>query len=348
LNVEKDSAQPADFARKYGLTSYLGVPLSAKEERLGVLGLYTKEEHKFTNQEIEFLNTLAGQAAIAIHNARLFEETKKQAIELEKSNKVKDEFLSVISHELRTPLNIISGYTTLLQDETLGEVQAAQQDALKKIEGQSRELLMMVDSVLDVTLLDARREPLANNEVNFDALLSEVRADCAVLTQKKVDIVWNYAPDLPEVKADSKKLKHILRNLIHNAVKFTQEGQITISAKLSDKPANGAALEPQQPSVGERGNKNGAGEKWVEFKVTDTGVGIPSEALSRIFDRFYQVDSSDTRNFGGMGLGLYIVKQFTELLGGSIEAESTIGKGSTFTVTLPVTPQVSSNSAITS
>ena len=344
LNVEKDSAHPADFARKYGLISYLGVPLSGKEERLGVLGLYTKEQHEFSDQEVEFLNTLAGQAAIAIHNARLFEETKNQAIELERSNKVKDEFLSVISHELRTPLNIISGYTTLLQDETLGEVQAEQQDALKKIEGQSRELLMMVDSVLDVTLLDARRAPLANNEVNIDTLLSDVRADCAVLTQKKLDIVWNYAPDLPAVKTDSKKLKHILQNLIHNAVKFTEEGQITISAKLRvcDKPANGAGLESQQLPVGDRGNKNGAGEKWLEFKVTDTGVGIPSDALSRIFDRFYQMDSSDTRNFGGMGLGLYIVKEFTELLGGSIEAESAMGKGSTFTLTLPLTPQPSS------
>ncbi len=348
LNVEKDSAHPVDFARNYGLVSYLGVPLSAKEERLGVLGLYTKEQHEFSAQEVEFLNTLAGQAAIAIHNARLFEETKKQAIELERSNKVKDEFLSVISHELRTPLNIISGYTTLLQDKTLGEVQAEQQDALKKIEAQSRELLMTVDSILDITSLEALREPRAINDVDIDALLSEVRSDCEVLTQKKVDIVWDYAPDLPVIKADSKKIKRILQNLIHNAVKFTEEGQITISAKLRDQPANSAVLEPQRSSAGERGSKNGAGEKWLEVKVIDTGVGIPSDAMSRIFDRFYQADSSATRNFGGMGLGLYIVRQFTDILGGSIEAKSALGKGSTFTVTLPVTPPASSNSAIVS
>jgi signal transduction histidine kinase len=278
LNLEKNPAHPADLARKYGFTSYLGVPLSAKEERLGVIGLFTKGEHEFTAQEIEFLNTLAGQAAIAIHNARLFEETKKQAIELERSNKVKDEFLSVISHELRTPLNIISGYTTLLRDKTLGEVQPEQQDALKKIEGQSRDLLMMVDSILDVTLLETQREPLANNDVNIDALLSEVRADCAVFTQKELDIVCDYAHDLPVVTADSKKLKRILQNLIHNAVKFTAEGQITISAKLRDTPSNRATFEPKQSSVGQQTANKRTTEKWLEVKVTDTGVGIPSEA----------------------------------------------------------------------
>jgi GAF domain-containing protein len=122
LNVERDPAHPADFARKYGLTSYLGVPLSAKEERLGVLGFYTREEHDFSEDDVEFLVTLAGQAAIAIHNSQLYEETKKQAIELERSNKVKDEFLSVMSHELRTPLNVVMGYTGMIQERMLGEI----------------------------------------------------------------------------------------------------------------------------------------------------------------------------------------------------------------------------------
>lgn len=324
-----------EFYRKHKLVSYLGLPLIAKDKAFGVLGFYTKEEHEFSQEEIGFLNTLAGQAAIAIHNARLFEETKSQALDLERSNKVKDEFLSVISHELRTPLNVIMGYTTLLQDKTLGEVHPEQRDALGKIAHQSQSLLLLVDSILDVTLLESQREPLANNELNIEALLSELRADFAFPTQKKLDIVWDCAPDLPVIKADSKKLKHILRNLIHNAVKFTEEGKITISAKLRDQPASGAVLERRQSSVGERGNGNGAGEKWLEFKVADTGVGIPSEALSRIFDKFYQLDSSDTRSYGGVGLGLYIAKKFTELLGGTVEVQSEVGKGSTFTVRIP-------------
>ncbi len=336
-NAQADPrVRDSEFYRKHKLVSYLGVPLIAKDEVFGVLGFYTKEEHEFSQEEIEFLNTLAGQAAIAIHNAQLFEKTNRQAIEQEKSNKVKDEFLSVISHELRTPLNVIMGYTALLQDRTLGEVHPEQQDALGKIAHQSQTLLLLVNSVLDVTLIEAQREPLADNEVNLDTLLSEVRANCALPPQKTLDIVWACAPDLLMVKTDSKKLKHILQNLIHNAIKFTEEGRITVSAKLRDKPANGEAAKPRESSVGEPGNENGAGEKWLEFKVTDTGVGIPSEAMSRIFDKFYQADSSAARGHEGTGLGLYIVKQFTELLGGFIEVESAMGKGSTFTVRMPV------------
>lgn len=336
-NAQADPrVRDSEFYRKHKLVSYLGLPLIAKDKAFGVLGFYTKEEHEFTQEEIEFLNTLAGQAAIAIQNSRLYEETKNQASELEKSNNVKDEFLSVISHELRTPLNVIMGYTTLLQDRTLGEVHPEQQDALAKIAHQSQTLLLLVNSVLDVTLIEARREPLAANEVNIDALLSEVRANCPLPLQKKLDIVWACAPDLSMVRTDSKKLKHILQNLIHNAVKFTEEGRITVSAKLRDKPANGAASKPRQSSVGEPGKENGAGVKWLEVKVTDTGVGIPSEAMSRIFDKFYQADSSAARGYEGMGLGLYIVKQFTELLGGKVEVASVVGKGSTFTVRIPV------------
>jgi len=336
-NAQADPrVRDSEFYRKHKLVSYLGVPLIAKDKAFGVLGFYTKEEHEFSQEEIEFLNTIAGQAAIAIYNARLFEETKSQAIDLERSNKVKDEFLSVISHELRTPLNVIMGYTTLLQDRTLGEVHPEQQDALGKIAHQSQTLLLLVNSILDVTLLETQREHLVTHEVNIDALISEVRANCALPPQKKFDIVWVCAPDLSMVKTDSKKLQHILQNLIHNAIKFTEEGRITVSAKFRDKPANGAASKPRESSVGEPGKENGAGEKWLEVKVTDTGVGIPSEAMSRIFDKFYQADSSATRGYEGMGLGLYIVKQFTELLDGYVEVESEKGKGSTFTVSIPV------------
>ncbi|MBI3063268.1 MAG: hypothetical protein HYY83_14965, partial [Deltaproteobacteria bacterium] len=144
---------------------------------------------------------------------------------------------------------------------------------------------------------------------------------------KTLALNWDYPGDLPFIKADSAKLRQVLQNLINNAIKFTDKGSITISTRflpVSDSP-------PLR--FGETGNRvTGV----VEFKVADTGVGIPKEMLPVIFDRFRQVDSSETRSFGGVGLGLYIVKKFTELLGGTVEVESEVGKGSTFTVTIPV------------
>jgi PAS domain S-box-containing protein len=343
LNVEKDSAHPADFARKHGLTSYLGVPLSAKEKRLGVLGLYTKEQHEFTNQEIEFLNTLAGQAAIAIHNARLFEETKNQSIELERSNKVKDEFLSVMSHELRTPLNVIMGYTGLLKEAMLGEINPEQMDATSKIMGQCMDLLVMVNSILQATQLGSADTKVFRSECSLSDLLDELKSSYAIPQAKELTISWDYPAMLPTVKTDEEKLKHILQNLINNAVKFTEKGQVVISARVIDggmqEGENRKQVAESSEPLPAVDDQQGA---WLEFQVADTGVGIPQEQLPVIFDMFRQVDSSETRPYGGTGLGLYIVKKYLELLGGKVEVESELGKGSTFTVVIPCEAEIDS------
>jgi hypothetical protein len=313
--VESVSVDPRtgdrEFFRKRGIVSYLGLPLIVKGEALGVLSLYTSEEVSFGQKEVEFLMTLTDQAAIAIQNSRLYEETKNQAAALELSNKVKDEFLSVISHELRTPLSAVMGYATLMQDGALGELKTPQREALRVIENQTTDLLTMINSILDATKMGAGSIQVERQEVDLNALLEEMQQTYKVPLNKDVTVVWDCTDPLPRMQSDPGKIKQILHNLIDNAIKFTDQGRVTISSRHL------------------------AEFQGVEFQVADTGIGIPPEIQPLIFDRFRQGDSSDTRRHGGVGLGLYIVDTFTRLLGGTIQVESASGRGSRFTVRLP-------------
>jgi signal transduction histidine kinase len=312
-----------NFCLKYGLVSYLGVPLIAHDEVLGVLGFYTKEEHDFDQEETEFLTTLAGQAAIAINNSQLYEE-------MVRANRAKDEFLSVMSHELRTPLNVVLGYTGMIKDGLLGEINPQQQEALEKVMNRANDQLVIINNMLYATLLETEKINEDKHEVSLGDFLCNLKATYQAPINKDLTLEWDCSPDLPAIKTDSAKLKLLMQNLIDNAVKFTNKGSVTISARIRQQgegnrkqKAHASRLSPHAPN------------SWVEIKVADTGVGIPKDALPFIFDKFRQVDSSDTRLFGGVGIGLYIVKKITELLGGTIEVESEVGKGSTFRVSLP-------------
>ena len=227
------------------------------------------------------------------------------------ANKTKDEFLSVMSHELRTPLNVVMGYTGMIKDKMLGEVNPEQERALDKVISRSDDLLRMIIEILQATSLEARAVKMEEQEVSLGSFLDDLKSNYEVPVNKELSFKWEYPSDLPTVTTDSKKLKHILQNLINNAVKFTERGQVTISARYNPRA------------------------KAVEFKVADTGTGIQKELLPSIFEMFRQGDSSETRSHGGVGIGLYIVRKFTDLLGGTIEAASEPGKGSIFTVTIP-------------
>lgn len=313
LNVQTDPRSLApEFLRKYGLVSSLRVPLVAKDEVLGALTLFTKEEHQFTDDEVGFLTTLAGQAAVAIHNSQLYEEMTKLAGDLAKSNRVKDEFLSVMSHELRTPLNVVMGFTGMIKDKMLGEINPEQERALEKVITHSDDLLKMLSEILAATSIEAHAVKVEAKEVSLGSFLDDLRSTYETPLNKELTLQWNYPPALPTMRTDGEKLKHILENLINNAVKFTDHGKVTISARYNPKA------------------------KAVDFRVADTGIGIQKEILPSIFEMFRQADSSETRLYGGVGLGLYIAKQFTEMLGGRIGVESELGKGSTFTVTIPL------------
>jgi signal transduction histidine kinase len=234
--------------------------------------------------------------------------------ELLKANKAKDEFLSIMSHELKTPLNVIMGYAELARADILGAIGLKPEEAVNKILIHSKDLLHMVDEILQATRIEAGAARAVVEDVNLSAFLDDLRTSCDNPTAKELTLIWNYQHDLPPTRTDRDKLKHILQNLIANAIKFTPEGSVTIAARhLADK-------------------------KIVEFKVADTGIGIPRQLLASIFERFRQLDASNTRTYGGVGLGLFIVKRFAEMLGGTITVESEPKKGSTFTLTLPVVP----------
>ena len=307
-----------ELFQREGLVSFVGLPMVASGEFLGSLIFLTREEHHFGEEEIEFLSTLTGQVAIALHHSQLFNQIQRQADDLQHANKVKDEFLGVVSHELKTPLNVISGYSSMLTEGMLGEITPIQEKALQTVSRQSKELHNLINSVLQVNSIEAEMLQAEFQQVNFWEFLSELRAFYDYPLAKDVRLIWELRTDLPIVDADRGKLRHILENLINNAIKFTDQGTVTISARFL------------------------ASKKAMEFKVTDTGIGIPKELVPSIFERFRQLDGSDTKVYGGVCLGLYIAKKYANLLGGTIHVESKLGQGSTFALRIPCHLQSSS------
>ena len=311
-NVFTDARiKDCELFQREGLASFVGLPMVASGEFLGSLIFLTREEHHFGEEEIEFLLTLTGQVAIALHHSQLFNQIQRQADDLQHANKVKDEFLGVVSHELKTPLNVISGYSSMLTEGMLGEITPIQEKALQTVSRQSKELHNLINSVLQVNSIEAEMLQAEFQQVNFWEFLSELRAFYDYPLAKDVRLIWDFRTDLPVLSADRGKLRHILENLINNAIKFTDQGTVTVSVRFL------------------------ANKKVMEFKVTDTGIGIPKELLPSIFERFRQVDSADTRAYGGVGLGLYIAKNYATVLGGTIQVETKPGQGSTFALRIP-------------
>jgi signal transduction histidine kinase/HAMP domain-containing protein len=308
VNLDTSSVLFEPF-RKHGWTGFVGLPLSVEGKALGALAFYLRESHEFPNEEVAFLATLAGQVAIAIFNSELYENSRQQAIDLEKAIHAKDEFLNVMSHELRTPLSVIGGYVQALSIGIAGEISPEQRKITEKISFQSNELLRMINEILQVGSLQAGSVQAYFGNTNLFDLFRNLQGTFDALRKDSTVLIWDIPDDMPTVKTDGDKLKHILQNLIHNAMKFTEHGSVTISARCFHDS--------------------------VVIAVKDTGIGIEKEKLPVIFDMFRQVDSSHTRSHGGVGVGLFIVKKYVELLNGKIEVESSPGHGTTFTLTIP-------------
>jgi len=217
-------------------------------------------------------------------------------------------------HDLSTPLNIIMNYAEALAMGTFGAITPEQERGTAKIRGQAAHLLNLINGILEITKIESGSVSLHKERLDLAAFMAEQQSDYVLPMEKELALHWNFRPDLPVVVSDRTKLKQILTNLIDNAIKFTERGSITVSMRMND------------------------GGSDVEIKVTDTGSGIPEDKLPFIFDKFRQIDGTMTRNFSGAGLGLYIVRTFVELLGGTIAVQSRIGEGSTFTVLLPIDP----------
>jgi len=307
-----------EIFRKQGFVSYLGLPMITNGEAVGVLSIYTKFEHEFPEEEVRFLSALANQAGMAIHNSQLYEQLSTQAAELERSNRVKDEFLNVMSHEFRTPLNIIQGYCGLMRDGLLGATTEEQEQALDKITERSKELLAMLSAVLEVTRIETEAVPLLPERFDLNEFFGNFKSAHDVRLAKNVVLEWRGPDAAVTLNTDRRKLRLILEQLLANAIQFTESGKITIAVS------------------------KGSDDEYVDLSVVDTGVGIPTEARGLIFEKFTQLDGSVTRAHEGIGLGLYLVRKFVDLLGGKVRVESEVGVGSAFEVRLPIDADKSS------
>jgi len=245
------------------------------------------------------------------HRAQMALQQAKEAAEA--ANRTKSEFLASMSHELRTPLSVIVGYTDLLIENVSGPLADSEREILGRVRRQAAELLDLITAMLDLSRLEAGRLPLNPTDVRIEVLFDEIRQDLVwVVERSGTSCTWRAEPSLPLVFTDAGRLKVVIKNLVGNALKFTTQGGVAVDARA-----------------------RGTG---VEIRVTDTGIGIPPQALALIFEPFRQVETTSGSAAAGTGLGLHIVKRLLSLLGGTIEVESVVGRGTTFRLWLPTRP----------
>ena len=296
---------PDSLLVPFGLRSALCLVLRRGKEVIGVQTVGARESTlQFTPQQHRLALGIAQFAALALENARLLEQA-------ESANRLKSDFLATVSHELRTPLQIILGYKDLLLEQTFGPLTIEQIETLKRLERSAQGLLELINNTLQVGRLEAGQLPVDCKEVEVAPLLTELQNEMWDLFQQSgLQLECLADPVLPAVNTDPNKLKVVIKNLVGNAIKFTEKGTISVVAQAKGE--------------------------GVEIAVTDMGTGISPADLAVIFEAFRQGEQKVlTRRHGGVGLGLYIVKRMLELLGGNVSVESVLGQGSTFRVWLP-------------
>ena len=263
------------------------------------------------------LNTFADQAVIAIENVRLFDEIQDKSRQLAEASQHKSQFLANMSHELRTPLNAILGYNELIVDGIYGTPSEKMQAVLKRVESNGRHLLGLINAVLDLSKIEAGQFTLDLADYSLQNVAQTVyNAVEPLALDKKLVFKAEVQSDLPPGRGDERRLTQVLLNLVGNAIKFTDAGEVVIKADASDGTFN--------------------------LAVRDTGPGISAADQAKLFQEFQQADNSNTRKKEGTGLGLAISKRIIEMHGGRIWIESQVGQGSTFFVTLPVQAQAQS------
>jgi len=311
-DVQVESPSPLrDIAMRAGLRARLVVPLVGPDRAIGALVIRRKQPGNFPKDTIQLLQTFAAHSVLAIQNARLFREIEEKGRELAEASKHKSQFLANMSHELRTPLNAILGYTELILDSIYGEVPDKARAVLERLEANGRHLLGLINDVLDLSKIEAGQLTLSLDDYSLsDVVHGVVSAVEPLAAEKRLAFKADVEPGLPTGHGDGRRLSQVLLNLVGNAIKFTDKGEVAIRASA----ANGA----------------------FTVAVCDTGPGIAPADQVKIFEEFQQADSSITRKKGGTGLGLSIAKRIIEMHGGRIWVESEAGKGSTFYFTLPV------------
>jgi PAS domain S-box-containing protein len=294
--------------------SEMAVPMIVGDRVIGVLDVQSDQVDRFGEEDMRLMTILAAQIAVSVQNAELYAEQVEVADRLREVDRLKSEFLASMSHELRTPLNSIIGYAEVLLDGIDGELSDDMTEDIGAIHGSGKHLLNLINDILDLAKIEAGQMDLVTENVSLRPLAEDmINSSRVLLKDKAVDLVLDLADDLPDLNADSLRLRQIINNLLTNAIKFTEEGSIALRASVYD-----------------------ADPRMVVISIADTGIGIKEEHLPVIFDRFRQVDQSHTRRASGTGLGLSITRQLVEMHGGRIWAESEAGIGSTFSFTIPV------------
>jgi signal transduction histidine kinase/DNA-binding response OmpR family regulator/putative methionine-R-sulfoxide reductase with GAF domain len=297
-------------------SSLVFVPMLARGAVVGLIAADNKpSRRRIEATSIEMLSVFGASAAVAVENARLFTEIAEQRHELEVAGRHTSQFLANMSHELRTPLNAIIGYSEILREEAEDVGATAFVPDLMRISAAGRRLLELVNAVLDLSKIEAGKMDLYLEAVDVAELLREVgRAAAPLAAARGNQLSVACGPELGTMRTDGQKLRTVLSNLVDNACKFTLDGTVTV----------GAVHRRDADDV-----------EWVDFTVTDTGIGVSPEQIDALFREFAQGDSSPTRRYSGCGLGLALSRRLCRLMGGDIDVESRLGAGSTFTARLP-------------
>jgi signal transduction histidine kinase len=286
--------------------------LKIKGELTGVIEVVSRKPGAFGDKELDLLGAIAGPIAVMLENARLIREIVRLHDELTHASRAKAEALATMTHEMRTPINIVIGNLDLVLRGFLGEISERQRKCLETALRNSGEALNLVTSLLDLSRFEAGQYVVHAEEFRLEEIWNELETFLNVgLSGKEVKLVWKAERELPALMSDRLKVKESLSNIVFNAVKYTDRGEVRVTAAPRDKG------------------------RIVAIEVKDTGVGIPKDSLPYIFEPFRQAEGSATRCLGGVGLGLAIAKRLIELLGGTIDVESDLGKGTTFRLTIP-------------
>jgi signal transduction histidine kinase len=307
IEIESPRGQdlvPVSILQRAENASALYAPIGRGDRIVGVLlNGYRTREGKFTEKQRRLTLGIAHATSVAIENARLIES-------LQSASRLKSDFVATMSHELRTPLNVIMGYSEMLAEDVYPAGTPAFAETLGRIQRASVELMDLITATLDMGRIEAGRDTVMLGPVSVGRMLDEISREVEPLVPAEVQLVCTNGLGDDPVTTDGGKLKTVVKNLVGNALKFTTEGTVGVDARVDGD--------------------------FLVLTVCDTGIGIAPEYLPVIFEMFRQVDGSTTRRYGGVGLGLHIVKRLVTLLGGTIDVESAVGVGSTFTVTVPV------------
>jgi signal transduction histidine kinase len=311
LAAGADYPLSVEIAKRSGHRTVVVVPLFREGKPFGTILLRRQEVRPFSERELALLRTFGDQAAIALENVRLFREIEEKSRQLEVANKHKSEFLANMSHELRTPLNAIIGFSEVLLEKMFGEINAKQQDYLSDIHSSGRHLLALINDILDLSKIEAGRMELEPSDFDVPTALQNAMTLVRERAQRHgIALSLDIDPAVGELRADERKFKQILVNLLSNAVKFTPDGgRVALRAQAVDS--------------------------GLEFSVSDTGIGIAAEDQEKVFEEFRQVGGDYKTKQEGTGLGLALARKFVQLHGGAISVQSELGKGATFTFTIP-------------